>query len=265
MVVINYSITEIVNTVDKQLPAVWSHTRENRPYHGFIYLQNGCIRYCDSRESVQIEVDEMLYLEEGSSYTLTSESRQQPEYIIVNFRIGESAGQPPLRSVLGRKIVPRDKLAMSEAFRKINESYFFMPTGYRLEIRSLLYEILYSALHASIMNNVTGEERRLLPAVQKMRKSFDKPYDITALAELCSLSPSHFRKLFHDYYGISPRDYLLKLRIERAKSLLRESDLPIGVIAEKTGWSDNAYFCKMFRLLSGKTPGQYRQSEGTRR
>ncbi|MBQ8509460.1 MAG: helix-turn-helix transcriptional regulator [Clostridia bacterium] len=258
----DYIIADIINVVDKQASADWYHTREDRPYHGFIFLQNGRIRCRDGKNDVAVEVDEILYLEKGSAYTLTSDSAVRPEYIIVNFQIApaQSEDMPPLETMLERRIVPRDKLSVAEKFRRLNDIYFYMPAGYRIELRSLLYSLLYSALNASMINNVTGDEQRLLPALQQMRETFDREYDINALAGLCGLSPSHFRKLFRDYYGMSPRDYLLSLRINRAKSLLLQSDLPVGTIAEKTGFNDNAYFCKLFRMLTGTTPGTFRSS-----
>jgi len=260
---IDFTVTEVVNIIDKQLTADWTHEREMRPYHGFIYLQKGRIRYRDARESLVIEGDELLYLKKGSSYSLTSVSSERPEYIIVNFQIDESENQgTAFANLLGRRIVPQDKLAMEERFRRLNDLYFYMPTGYRLELRAQLYNILCMALRASIMKNVTGNERRLLPAVQRIREIFDQPYDIAALAGLCGLSASHFRKLFRDHFGMSPRDYILALRIDRAKSLLVQSDLPISVIAERTGFGDDAYFCKMFRESTGATPRAFREKGG---
>ncbi len=260
---IDFTVSEIVNIVDKQITADWYHTRENRPYHGFIYLQNGCIRYRDANENVRIEVDELLYLEKGSSYILTSESDERPEYIIVNFQIEEpSDGEYSLAELLERRIVPQDKLAMADRFGRLNDLYFYMPIGYRLELRAQLYSILGMALRASVIKNVTGNEHRLLPAVQRIREIFDQPYDITALAGLCGLSASHFRKLFRDHFRMSPRDYILALRIDRAKSLLIQSDLPVSVIAERTGFGDDAYFCKMFRESTGQTPRAFREKNG---
>lgn len=61
---------------------------------------------------------------------------------------------------------------------------------------------------------------------------------------------------------MSPRDYILALRIDRAKSLLVQSDLPISVIAERTGFGDDAYFCKMFRESTGATSRAFREKGG---
>ena len=61
---------------------------------------------------------------------------------------------------------------------------------------------------------------------------------------------------------MSPRDYILALRIDRAKSLLVQSDLPISVIAERTGFGDDACFCKMFRESTSATPYAFREKGG---
>ena len=65
-----------------------------------------------------------------------------------------------------------------------------------------------------------------------------------------------FQSLIHK----SPFEYLLDYRVETAQRLLRTSSLPILDIALQTGFSNEAYFCKVFKRISGKTPNTYRKA-----
>jgi len=66
--------------------------------------------------------------------------------------------------------------------------------------------------------------------------------------------------MFQRELGISPWDYLNRLRIQRAKERLRESDDSIKVVARRVGFHDRAYFSRMFRKLAGLPPQAYRES-----
>lgn len=80
------------------------------------------------------------------------------------------------------------------------------------------------------------------------------------LAQLLSLSPFHFGRLFKQPLGISPHQYLLLQRVERAKRLLKQTDHPIIEIALDCGFNSHSHLSKQFRQLTGMTPKAYRAS-----
>jgi transcriptional regulator GlxA family with amidase domain len=64
--------------------------------------------------------------------------------------------------------------------------------------------------------------------------------------------------------GVSPIAYLRRQRIERARRLLRETDLPVGAIALQVGFNDFSYFARTFREVVGVTPRGYRTARSAR-
>jgi LacI family transcriptional regulator len=60
--------------------------------------------------------------------------------------------------------------------------------------------------------------------------------------------------------GRSPKEEMMRIRLERAKQLLTETTLPVGVVAEKCGFSQAKYFSHVFHARLGLTPGQYRHN-----
>jgi AraC family transcriptional regulator len=79
------------------------------------------------------------------------------------------------------------------------------------------------------------------------------------LASLVDLSYSHFCRAFKQAMGTSPRAYIRARRLERSKELLLKGNLPLSVIAQECGLSDQAALCKLFRRVAGTTPTTWRR------
>jgi AraC-like DNA-binding protein/signal transduction histidine kinase len=80
------------------------------------------------------------------------------------------------------------------------------------------------------------------------------------VAEAAGVSEDHLSRLFHRQLGLSLWDYLIRLRIERAKERLRQSDDSVQTVARAVGFHDRAYFSRVFRKVTGLAPHAYRKS-----
>jgi AraC-like DNA-binding protein len=78
------------------------------------------------------------------------------------------------------------------------------------------------------------------------------------LAAAAALSPYHFHRQFKNATGLTPREYVVRVRIEHAKALLTESDLPLVDVAGQAGFMDQSHFTTMFRKLTSMTPREFR-------
>jgi AraC family transcriptional regulator len=81
---------------------------------------------------------------------------------------------------------------------------------------------------------------------------------LAAMANAVALSPGHFAHAFREATGVAPHRYVLERRVERAKELLRQSDLPITEIASRVGCSSHSHFSVLFNRVTGLTPRQFR-------
>src|SRR6476659_4649860 len=94
-----------------------------------------------------------------------------------------------------------------------------------------------------------------------MDAASEETWPVRRLAEVSGVSQAHFARSFREAFGAPPHRYLLTRRIERAKALLRDTDLPIIDIAFETGWNSLGTFGRVFRDGTGRSPTELRACE----
>ena len=103
----------------------------------------------------------------------------------------------------------------------------------------------------------------LLPALRRARDLIDRDYaeplDLDAMAAEAGYSRYHFARAFTTAYGETPRAYLTRRRIERAKTLLRTANLSVTEICFLVGFESLGSFSSLFRRVVGQTPSAYRR------
>ena len=100
--------------------------------------------------------------------------------------------------------------------------------------------------------------RRLLRAKDRMDAASHEEWPVSRLAKVSGVSQAHFARSFKQAFGAPPHRYLLTRRIERASTLLRETELPITEIAFRTGWESLGTFGRTFRDVTGESPTSIR-------
>jgi transcriptional regulator GlxA family with amidase domain len=100
--------------------------------------------------------------------------------------------------------------------------------------------------------------RRLLRAKDRMDAASHEAWPVRRLARVSGVSEAHFARSFKQAFGVPPHRYLLTRRIERAVTLLRDTELPITEIAFQTGWGSLGSFGRTFRDITGDHPSAVR-------
>ncbi|EGA68197.1 AraC-type DNA-binding domain-containing protein [Vibrio sinaloensis DSM 21326] len=116
----------------------------------------------------------------------------------------------------------------------------------------LLFELLSRQCHSSKM------DVRIKNVVQYMHQDIAKNHSIEELAQVACLSATQFKHLFSKEVQLSPLKYLAKLRMEKARTLLTNTDMPISRIAEEVGFSNPSSFTRSFSGYFAATPKSFR-------
>lgn len=92
-----------------------------------------------------------------------------------------------------------------------------------------------------------------------VRENYDKPLSLTLLADVLELPEAQLSQLFRKEAGLTFTDYVIALRMEKAKELLRTTDMKIADIAERMTYNNSQNFIRIFKKAVGATPGDYRK------
>ncbi|MDJ0595352.1 MAG: AraC family transcriptional regulator [Pleurocapsa sp. MO_226.B13] len=99
--------------------------------------------------------------------------------------------------------------------------------------------------------------RKLQTAIDYIQANLENKIGLDDFAQITNISPYYFCRLFKKSTGITPYQYLIKCRIDRAKILLRQEKLSITDIALEVGFSNQSHFTKHFKRLVGVTPKKF--------
>jgi AraC family transcriptional regulator len=119
----------------------------------------------------------------------------------------------------------------------------------------------YSYLNDLRVNRGGMAPRKLRKAIEFINENLDQEQTIAlpAVAQAVQMSYFHFSRAFKQSTGVSPNVYMTEQRIERAKKLLSETDLPLADIALRIGFASQSHFTTTFRKLVWTTPKAFRE------
>lgn len=141
----------------------------------------------------------------------------------------------------------------------------------------VLHRLIYSA---QVLNHLLGrliygntaysplqraqKRRALEPTLAYLHQNSANRITLKEIADHAGVSVSHLSALFKEQTGLSPMDYLIRYRMQRACALLKLSPLGIQQIAYEVGYNDPYYFSRLFKKVIGVAPLHYRQNPAQR-
>ena len=133
---------------------------------------------------------------------------------------------------------------------------------YRIVVESQFRQAmaLFGRQMAQRKGSVASSSRqRILSIVEYMNRHYFEPLQTEELAARCGLSKYHFIHLFRMCMGMTPYSYLIRIRMERAETLLQTGDMTVQEVAFVCGYNDPLYFSRAFSRHFGVSPTDYKQ------
>jgi AraC family transcriptional regulator len=201
----------------------------------------------------------------------TWETRQSDTALIVGL------GPRLLRQVAEDRGADPDRLQVINRFQARDPRIEHLAWALKVEMEQgypcgrLYTEGLAMALAATVVNNHssltpprtrgrTGCERTLRLALEYIEAHLDRDIGLSDVSHACGVSVSTFTSAFRRSFGVSPHQYLIRRRVERAASMLRQGKLSVGQIAAETGFCHQSHLARHVRRLLGMTPQQIRDA-----
>ena len=124
-----------------------------------------------------------------------------------------------------------------------------------LEIKAEMYNLLKELFYASSKKEFNIYIKK---GIEFIQKNLENDIKISDIADHLSISANYFQKIFKETLNTTPNNYIINLRLEKAKFLLVSSNMKISDIGFESGFLDNVYFSYVFLKKAGMTPSEYR-------
>ena len=134
----------------------------------------------------------------------------------------------------------------------------FWPCRSRSYLMELLFYIVYTFVEASPDNEVSPEQDDFSKIAEYLNEHIDEPITVETVTKKFAINRNKLNDIFMKQASMTCHDYLLNLRLDLAKVMLTNTELPINEISSRVGYPDANYFAKLFKNVTGRTPSQYR-------
>ena len=145
-------------------------------------------------------------------------------------------------------------------YKFVDEYTLKLPFYETLSGTMLLSIITFILREISYANLEYNSRKKVMEICRYMQSNYSEKLAVGDYANMCNLSESRFSHLFKEIMNISPQQYLVDIRIQKAKSLLEDTDLPISKISDIVGLQNQHYFSRMFKKYTLLSPLEYRKS-----
>ena len=269
----------IVKTIEKIHDSSWSMTTNHHDHYEMAYIKKGSAIYQIEGVDVNMTPNSIIIIKPERTHKFIVKS-ESCEFIVLSFKF------KPQKDDLSSHVSLNDFIEYIEddatgdfihlKLNKKNDIVHVMNRILRermkyqvwgdflsclliMELFVLLSRTLKQEWEQSAKNRNLKLHELLNISKEYIDNNYAKELTLSQVAKYIYLSDSYFAHSFKDKFGISPKSYLLKIRIEAAKELLENTDSKIADVALSVGFSSQQRFNDIFRKNTGMTPLKYRQ------
>ncbi|MBQ4145799.1 MAG: helix-turn-helix transcriptional regulator [Clostridia bacterium] len=242
----NIIVTDIIDVITVFSQKGRFEKMNNRKCYGLSFCAEGKITYTHNQKNYVSDPHHAIILPKGQSYTICG--NESGVFPVINFECSNFLCDTMM-------VLPIENVdfAMRDFVQMKN---LFLFERNRTKVISLFYNIIHTFCESA---DISGNSI-LLSAIRYLENNYSLP-ELTnkMLADQCNISEVYFRKLFTKQFDVTPRQYIIDLRINKAKQLLTEGIFKINVVSEKCGFTNPYHFSRLFKEKTGLTPTQYLQ------
>lgn len=243
-------------------------------------IERGTFYIKDS--AVNMRTNDIILIKPNTPHFLKIESKRPCRFLVLKFRFAKSGGR-------NYSTISLNDFLSFISDNTSNDGFFVISNKYCSNIASLMQQITHESksvdaeseflrslltmelfvwLSRSLRTqweiNLSTKGHKLREVLESAKLFIEENYNtdisLSDIADYAYISISHFARAFKNCYDISPIQYLLSVRIEKAKTLLEETNFKVGDIAASVGFSAQQRFNDIFKKQTGVSPSEYRQT-----
>lgn len=243
--------------------------------------KNDCLFYIEKGtgwidfdgQRIETKAGDLHVFKKGHYYELTHDKTDCFSVYSVLFSLEQPNNQRPLEILpLAHTyhLTRKDRLFIVKLYKSLIQNFKSVSGQGELNAKATLLQLIarvmdweqnYPASHKTINNKVNiKKDGRVNDAITYIFENIAENITVKELANICHLTTDHFTKLFKVEIGDSPKNYIRKIKINHAKSMMASTDKTINQISKEIGMVDPFYFSRSFKQITGISPSEYKKS-----
>jgi AraC-like DNA-binding protein len=260
------------------LAVPWTKTFTDTTTAGFHMIRRGECWVTVGDRTERLGPGDLIFVAPGVDHVLTSHlpGQMAAEYaprtlLLCGYCDFATDTLTPLLAVFPRVTIVRDEELirhpwLKSTFDQLSAEYLQQSPGAELVVDKLTEVVLIELIRINFGRQERNpflaalNDKAISKALQLLHANFERAWTLEVLANAVAMSRAAFAKRFKSLVGQPMFQYLTALRMQKARELLRDTNLPVYEIAGRTGYESDLAFNKTFKKHSGMTPRQYRKA-----
>lgn len=259
------------------------HPRYEMPFHWhieceFIIVHQGSLKLLLDSEVSELKPGLSAFIPGGTIHGCYPEGRHtiyecivlELEHFLHELPVGNERFKEELGSGFNIRRISSHESSTGRLIEALFSELNRREAGYEFMVTGLLWNFIGTVLREKayqpgrVGSYNTERTRSIKQALQKIRNEYPQPITLESLSAEVNMSPKYFCRVFREFTGRTPIEYLNRYRIERAAESVYVTNESITDIAMHCGFNDPSYFSRIFRKYKGVSPAELRRQRHSR-
>lgn len=242
-------------TVHKESNAAWKRNLVNQTHFLLIYAEKGSAFYTVNGQKLTIQQGDIAFFNKGQAHAGYADPKNPWTYYTAAFDALNGRQTPYQTLPLPLLTHSSNPELCHRLFETLHYEWTARSPGYLLRCRGIISELLCTLIRES---QTAHKQRESMEQVKRyIIAHFTENFTIEELAAMANVSQSHFHRLFKENTGVSAKQYLNHIRMNRAQALIQSGEHNISEVARMVGYNDIYYFSRLFKKITGVPPSSF--------
>ncbi|AJY75613.1 helix-turn-helix transcriptional regulator [Paenibacillus beijingensis] len=246
---------ELISAYFDNMDPNWYKDEACTPHHMFILMTRGNAVYRLNGIEIPLSKGDLLFIPKGTLRAARNSPEGPHQKYSAQFEVPNFARFPIAAEHSGRTFRSTQYEYIKQRFMLLNQQWFGRLPHYKMICEGMLMELIGCLAREAKEERFHSIKLRLMKEVrQYILAHYREAIRIEQLAKLIDRAPNYVTQTFKEVFGATPITYLHQVRIQAARDLILNTHMTMGEISEYLGYSDQAYFNRMFRRIMGHPP-----------
>jgi AraC-like DNA-binding protein len=226
-----------------------------RMHNGFLYTVEGTETYHFQSKSIDAAPNSILFIPKGEKYTIDLYG-DTSSVIAFDFEIAEKCEGQPFCVKMNKNS------AIKSYFIDANNNFKKRKPEALAECKGTFYKIIAELIKKEIYYLNDKTRSKISEAVSYLHSHYlENDFKVSMLSDIAKISSRYFEVLFSKEFGMTPKEYVIALKLDQAKELLLNEKTSVSDVACQLGYSDVYHFSKFFKSKIGCSPSEYKRTK----